>query len=66
VTDAPAMNDAARIREEERSCFDRLRGAVAPEQRRALVTQMAALQERAAEIEFEALRRRRSPTHRSE
>jgi hypothetical protein len=56
----PLTTEAVRIRAEERSCFDRLRRAVAPEQRRVLVTKMAELQERAAELELEELKRRRS------
>ena len=60
MLDQRANDEAARIRAEVRSCFDRLRGAVAPWQRRALVTEMAELQERAAMLELEALKRRRS------
>jgi hypothetical protein len=65
MIDQLTTEEAARIRAEERSCFDRLRGAVAPEQRRALVAQMAELQERAAELELEELKRRRSAGQRA-
>jgi hypothetical protein len=59
MIDQFTTEEAARIRAEERSCFDRLRGAVVPEHRRVLVAKMAELQERAAELEHEALKRRR-------
>jgi hypothetical protein len=50
----------AQIQAEERACFRRLCCASGPEERRSLVAKMAELQDRAAKIEHDQLRQRRS------
>jgi hypothetical protein len=61
MLERPATELVARIRAEEWACFDRLRDALVPEQRRALVAKMAELQDQAAEIEHEERRRLSGP-----
>jgi hypothetical protein len=55
--------EQARIHAEETACFRQLCSAAAPEERRSLIAKMAELQDRAAKIEHDQLRQRRSTTH---